>query len=427
MSVLRVLPSDLVGKMQVPPSKSMAHRLLFAASMAEGSSLVQGLDYSADINATIEACRVLGAKIRCNDDTASVNGLAREGFFPADKEVNCNESGTTLRLAIPLFSISGKEATLYGARRLFERPLKLYKQIFDAQGLKFKTTPTSLTIRGSIQPGEYSMPGNVSSQFFSGLLLALPQLYKNSKIYITTPLESRSYLELTRKAQKTFGVKSEWQGENTLHIPGGQKYCPAICKVEGDWSQGAVPAVLAACAFPGLAVGGLSPSSAQGDRAVLDILKRCGADFTWSRGFLYVKAPQGGLVAPGSIDISGCPDLGPILCTLALFCKGTTRIVNAQRLRIKESDRIATMQAELRKLGAHITSTHDTIVVDGGHKLQSGQCLAGHNDHRVVMAIAAATLIGGLTTDIEDAQAVAKSWPAFFADIEKLGAQIEKL
>ena len=425
MKTLQLFPSSLAGSIAAPPSKSMAHRLLIAAALAGGgqeASLVRGLDYSADIAATLQALRVLGADIACEGSTAHVVGVLRQGFYPAPTVVDCNESGSTLRLLVPLFSLSGKEVHFGGAARLYARPQSVYQSIFAEQKLIFEVSPTGLRLQGALRPGDYHVPGDVSSQFISGLLFALPLLPGDSRLLVAPPLESRSYIELTREAQRLFGVHSHWQDDYTLLIPGGQQYTPGSHIVEGDWSQAAVPAVLAACACPDIRLQNLSPTSPQGDRAVLGILQRCGAVAQWQGDTLHLSSPAG-LTSPDEIDLADCPDLGPMLCTLALFCKGTTRIVNAGRLRIKESDRIAAIETELRKLGADISSTQDSITINGGKPLAPGAVFSSHNDHRIVMACAAAALIAGLPATIENADAVSKSWPSFFDDIAALGAK----
>ncbi len=422
---LTVRPSRPAGSLRLPPSKSMAHRLLLCAALAGGQSVIQNLDFSEDIRATCRALEVLGASISAQGGKALVQGLAQNpkswsAALPAD----CGESGSTLRFLIPLFALSGKEATLTGARRLFQRPLSLYADIFAEQGLLFQPEEERLCLKGPLRGGNFTLAGNLSSQFLSGLLFALPLLSEYSYIDIIKPFESRDYVELTRYAQSLYGVNSRWEDENRLVIPGGQQYRPANAAVEGDWSQAGVPAVLGAVCGP-LTMQGLNLESRQGDKAILDILSRCGASIECHSGQIMVSPPRLGLTSPGEIDLSACPDLGPVLCALALFCQGTTRIVNAGRLRIKESDRIATVESELKKLGGQISSGPDSITIQGGVALHGGAVLA-HNDHRVVMALTVAAVCAGVSITIEGAEAVAKSWPSFFADLRNIGIYTEE-
>jgi 3-phosphoshikimate 1-carboxyvinyltransferase len=338
-------------------------------------------------------------------------------------DVDCGESGSSLRFFIPLCSLSGKPATFTGAPRLFARPLGAYADIFSKQGLRFELGENSLTVQGPLNSGEFSLRGDVSSQFISGLLFALPLLRGDSTVYIVPPFESRSYVELTRSAQALFGVHSTWARETTLKIPGGQRYTPTVCTVEGDWSQAAVPAVVAAVRG-GISIAGLLPNSQQGDKAILDVLRRCGADIKWENNVLKINPPAKWLAAPGDVDIADCPDLGPILCTLAAFCRGTTRLVNAGRLHAKESDRIVSMRAELGTMGVHVESTEDTVTIERSAALLPNAAIQSHNDHRVVMAMYAAALCAGVPVTMDGAEAVNKSWPTFFEDFTGLGAQI---
>ena len=236
-------------------------------------------------------------------------------------------------------------------------------------------------------------------------------------------MESRSYIDMTRAVQAAFGVESRWQDENTLAIPGGQTYHPCDYTVEGDYSQAAFPAVLGA-ACGGVTITGLAPDTLQGDAAILDILRRCGAVFTrTAEGISFEKAPLHGV----DIDLADCPDLGPVLMVLGLLCEGTTVIRNAERLRLKESDRIAAMEAELRAVGGLVESEGGTITVQGcADSLHApAGVLHGHNDHRVVMSLAVLSLATGIPLTVDDAEAITKSWPNFFEAIKPLGAEVE--
>ena len=281
----------------------------------------------------------------------------------------------------------------------------------------------ALTVEGALKSGEYELAGNVSSQFISGLLFALPLLAGDSTLHLIPPVESRSYIDMTRSVQAAFGVQSHWLDENTLAIPGGQHYHPCDYTVEGDYSQAAFPAVLGA-ACGGVTITGLAPETLQGDAAILDILRRCGAVFTrTAEGISFEKAPLHGV----DIDLADCPDLGPVLMVLGLLCEGTTVIRNAERLRLKESDRIAAMEAELRACGGVLESEGGTITVHGcANRLHApAGALHGHNDHRVVMSLSVLALSTGIPLTVDDAEAITKSWPNFFEAIKPLGAEVE--
>ena len=337
--------------------------------------------------------------------------------------MDCCESGSTLRFLIPIASLTGQPVTFTGRGRLMERPQSVYETLYHEQNLRFEQFPAGLTVEGALTPGDYQLAGNVSSQFISGLLFALPLLPGDSTLHLIPPVESRSYIDMTRAVQAAFGVHSRWLDETTLLLPGGQQYHPCDYNVEGDYSQAAFPAVLGAVCG-GVTITGLAPDTLQGDAAILDILRRCGAVFTRKGDSVtFAKAPLHGV----DIDLADCPDLGPVLMVLGLLCKGTTVIRNAQRLRLKESDRIAAMEAELRACGGVLESDGGTITVHGcAERLHAPAApLHGHNDHRVVMSLAVLAAAAGLPLTVDDAEAIQKSWPGFFADAAPLGVEVE--
>ena len=420
-ATIKRAPGGIGGTITAPPSKSMAHRAVLCSALAEGISHIKNLEFSKDISATLSAAGQLCAKVRTGADSAVVEGLG--SFLPVSAPVDCCESGSTLRFLIPIASLTGQKVTFVGRGRLMERPQTVYEKLYQAQSLRFEQSSAGLTVEGTLKSSEYELAGNVSSQFISGLLFALPLLAGDSTLHLIPPVESRSYIEMTRAAQRRFGVESRWQDENTLFIPGGQKYRPCDYTVEGDYSQAAFPAVLGAVQG-GVTLKGLSADTLQGDAAILDILRRCGASFrTTDAGVVFEKAPLHGV----DIDLADCPDLGPVLMVLGLLCEGTTTIRNAERLRIKESDRIAAMEAELRACGGVLESEGGTITIHGcADRLHAPAApLHGHNDHRVVMSLAVLALAAGLELSIDDAEAVQKSWPHFFEAIKPLGAEVE--
>ena len=265
------------GTITAPPSKSMAHRAVLCAALAEGRSHITNLEFSKDISATLGAAAQLCARVRTGADDAVVEGLGH--FVPLAAPVDCCESGSTLRFLIPIASLTGQAVTFTGRGRLMERPQSVYEALYREQGLRFEQSAAGLTVEGALTPGEYRLAGNVSSQFISGLLFALPLLSGNSTLHLIPPVESRSYIEMTQAAQRRFGVESRWQDENTLFLPGGQQYAPCDYTVEGDYSQAAFPAVLGAVQG-GVTLKGLSADTLQGDAAILGILRRCGAELS---------------------------------------------------------------------------------------------------------------------------------------------------
>ena len=413
-------PARIGGTVSAPPSKSMAHRAVLCSALAKGTSHIENLEFSKDISATLAAAGQLCARVESGPADALVEGLGH--FRPVFGPVDCCESGSTLRFLIPLASLTGQSITFVGRGRLMERPQSVYETLYRKQNLHFEQANGQLTVAGSLRSGEYTLAGNVSSQFISGLLFALPLLAGDSTLHLIPPVESRSYIEMTRAAQAAFGVTSHWLDDTTLCIPGGQQYHPRDYIVEGDYSQAAFLAVLGAVKG-GITLTGLAAETLQGDAAILDILRRCGAKFTRTEaGLVFEQAPLHGV----DIDLADCPDLGPVLMVLGLLCEGTTVIRNAERLRIKESDRIAAMEAELRACGGVLSSEGGTITVQGCKpRLHAPEApLSGHNDHRVVMSLTVLALAAGIPLAINEAEAVQKSWPHFFDALKPLGVEV---
>ena len=418
---VQIQPSARIGgTVSAPPSKSMAHRAVLCSALAKGTSHIENLEFSKDISATLAAAGQLCARVESGPADVLVEGLGH--FRPVFGPVDCCESGSTLRFLIPLASLTGQSITFVGRGRLMERPQSVYETLYREQNLHFEQANGQLTVAGSLRSGEYTLAGNVSSQFISGLLFALPLLAGDSTLHLIPPVESRSYIEMTRAAQAAFGVTSHWLDDTTLCIPGGQQYHPRDYIVEGDYSQAAFLAVLGAVKG-GITLTGLAAETLQGDAAILDILRRCGAKFTRTEaGLVFEQAPLHGV----DIDLADCPDLGPVLMVLGLLCEGTTVIRNAERLRIKESDRIAAMEAELRACGGVLSSEGGTITVQGCKpRLHAPEApLSGHNDHRVVMSLTVLALAADIPLAINEAEAVQKSWPHFFDALKPLGVEV---
>ena len=391
------------GTVGAPPSKSMGHRLLIAAAMAEGESRIRGVSVdSADMQATIGCLTALGASCTVEGDTVTVRGVDMRHARPC-APLFCNESGSTLRFLIPIALLSGNNAMMTGADVLFRRPMTVYESLCEERGLFFSKDDRSAVVKGPLTSGEYRVAGNISSQFISGLLFALPLLAGDSVIRITPPLESRSYIHLTLSALAIFGVRAVWQDDLTLFIPGGQKYTPTDATVEGDYSGAAFLAALGALGGD-VTVTGLRADSEQGDRA-------------YDRFYPML------LRGTPTIHIGDCPDLGPILFAVAAAKHGAV-FTGTARLRIKESDRVATMTEELAKFGVTVTASEDSAVVYPSDFHAPSLPLCGHNDHRIVMALSVlATLTGGVITG---AEAVTKSFPDFFEKLAALGVPVQK-
>ena len=418
-TVAAIEPGRLAGTTAVPPSKSAAHRAVVCAALAAGTSHIGNVEFSQDILATLGAAQQLGAKVERGEHELTITGRGNaDGFATITRPVFCNESGSTLRFILPLFSLTAQKVRFTGAGRLFDRPQAIYQMLFERQGLQFEQTPEGITIFGRLRPGGFTLPGDVSSQFISGLLFAAPLMESESSIEVLAPYESRSYVDMTVDAMQQFGVKvasrARKNGSVMYRVAAPQRYTASDFAVEGDYSQAAFLAVLG-CVIGGITVTGLNPDSQQGDKVILDILKRCGGKF---------KPVEGGLQAT-EIDLADCPDLGPILFTLGCFCSGETVIRNAGRLRLKESDRIEAMQTELRKMGARIEVDGDTVHIQGVALHAPNAPLSGHNDHRIVMALAVAAIASGLPALLCGAEAVDKSWPAFWSVLRGLGAKVE--
>lgn len=415
----KITPSKVSGCVTIPPSKSMAHRAIICASLAKGTSIIDNVDYSKDILATIEGMQCLGAKITKEEHRVIIKGI--QEFHSHEKEVFCNESGSTLRFFIPIFSLCNQPLTFTGAGRLMQRPQKVYQDIFHEQGLPFIQDEQGIHIEQSLKSGDYTIQGNISSQFISGLLFTLPLLPQDSRIHIIEPFESRSYVDLTLEMLAYFGVKVSYEDDTTLYIVGNQSYQAKDYRIEGDFSQLAFFAVLAALNHD-LNILGLRHESRQGDKAILQILSDFGATIEEIEdGYHIAKSELHGC----DIDLANCPDLGPILTVLAMYAKGNTTIHNAERLRIKESDRIQAMEDELHKFVVDISSTEGEIFITGKHQYTCMDELSGHNDHRIVMALTVALLCSTTGGLIEEAQAINKSYPSFFEDIKKLYGKVE--
>ncbi len=419
---IKIYPSKCSGEIKIPSSKSMGHRAIICASLANGKSIISNLDYSDDILATIDGMRKLGANIQCEKDKLIIEGIKNFDDLK-DNIIDCNESGSTLRFFIPIFSLTGEKISFTGKNRLLKRPQKIYEEIFKEQNLYYFQDEDKIEIEGKIKAKEYFIDGNISSQFISGLLFTLPLLEENSIININPPFESASYIDLTMEVLKEFGITINKVTPLRFEIQGGQKYIAKDYKVEGDFSQLAFFAVLGAL-NNNLKCTGVNLNSKQGDKAIIDILKKSGVKIEEiEEGYLVQK----GKIKGCEIDLGDCPDLGPILNVLAMYGEGEFKIFNAGRLRLKESDRISAMEEELKKLGVEIETTEDEIKILGKKNYLGNIEVFGHKDHRIVMSLAIAGTMLEKPIIIDGAEAVEKSYPKFFQDLESLNVKVEYL
>ncbi|MBE5798649.1 MAG: 3-phosphoshikimate 1-carboxyvinyltransferase [Clostridiales bacterium] len=419
-----VTPSPLSGQLHVMPSKSASHRAVMMAALAQGETTLAPLQLSRDIVATLSCAKALGLVgdvfTTAHEQPGFVRATLSGGqHFIGSRTLDCGESGSTLRFFIPLALDGCGPVRFVGHGRLMQRPLDIYEEMFRPLGIRWEKAGDSLIVDGKLVPGAYSLRGDVSSQFITGLLLALPQRPGESIIRITTPLESRAYVELTRGVQMLFGIQSHWQDKQTLVIPGHQTpRSPGAVHVESDWSHAAFYLTAGCLSSVGpLSLVGLDLNSAQGDRAIVDVLRSMGAIINTHHGVINVCPSRLHAIA---VDASQIPDLVPILAVAMAAAEGESRITGAARLRIKESDRLSAMHAALTACGADARALDDGLIIRGGRKLHAAT-IDGCNDHRIVMAMAVASAISSGDLTITDAQAVEKSAPAFWEEFALLG------
>lgn len=399
---INIKPGKANGHVTAPPSKSMAHRLLICGGLSKGTSVIHGIALSEDILATLDALSAIGAKYSIDGDTVEIKGCDPRDTIPVHA-LNCRESGSTMRFFVPIALMNGKNTILNGKKSLLKRPMSVYENICREKGFFFSQDEQSVIVKGPLTPGVYKIPGNISSQFISGLLFALPLLDGDSIINITPPLESRSYIALTISALKEFGVYIEKKDEKSFYIKGGQSYIAKETKVEGDYSNAAF---LEAFNTIGgnVSVNGLNETSLQGDKVYKTCFKR-----------LCTGTP--------TLNIADCPDLGPVLFAVAAARHGGV-FTGTKRLKIKESNRAAVMAEELEKFGVHVTIHEDSVVIYSNGLKKPETDISSHNDHRIVMAMTYLLSITG--GNICQAEAVNKSYPDFFEQISALGIEVTK-
>lgn len=409
-------PGFLAGSIPAICSKSMAHRYLICAALADSPVKIVMPQSSVDIDTTINCLNSLGAQIRWNGEDCLVDPIVNVNDFPL---LDCSESGSTFRFLLPLVAAICDSARFSGSGRLPSRPISDLMEVMMQHNVSFSAARLPFSIEGRLSGGEYRIPGNISSQYISGLLMALPHLATDSRIILTSPLESAGYVDITLAVLRKFGLEicSTAYGYD---VHGGQIiHGVNELVVEGDWSNAAFFLVAGALGSR-INVRGLNTDSAQGDKIIIDILRNFGAKVTAQEGNIFVET---GLLRGCCIDMKDIPDSLPVLAVLATAAEGETKFINAGRLRLKESDRLSTVAAMLKALGGDVTELADGLIVRSS-RLQGG-IVDSCGDHRIAMAAAVAATICCETVTINNAEAVNKSYPQFFTDFNRLGGKAD--
>lgn len=402
---IEITPSKLSGTVVIPPSKSVSHRALICAALSEGESVLHNVLDCEDIDATRSALEMLGAEFRTENGVTYVKGIKNP---PKKVEIDCRESGSTLRFLIPVAAALGVEAVFTGTGKLPTRPITPYLEEFPKHGVEFVSDTMPYHIKGQLTAGVFPVTGDISSQFITGLLLALPLIEGSSTIQLTSQLQSKPYADITVNCMKTFGVETlEFNGNYS--VKGVQKYLPCEYTVEGDCSQAAFFAVANRLGAD-IRLDGINPASVQGDRAVFDIID----------SLLLVGDNYAGF----DVDASDIPDIVPILTVLACFADSTSHIRGCKRLRIKESDRLVSISTVLNSLGGDVKIVNDELEINGVKELHGGIC-SSFNDHRIAMSLAIASQKCTDKLIITDAECVGKSYPTFFEDFRSLGGEYD--
>lgn len=410
-----IYPKKLSGTLKSIPSKSFAHRALICAALAKGNSDITIDRSSVDIDATAAALSALGAEIHRDGEILLVKPVQKAEGIPI---VDAVESGSTLRFLLPVASALYDSVYFTGSGRLPERPLGPLLDTMQKNGCEFSTDRLPFTTRSRLSGTSYRLPGDVSSQFVSGLLMTAPLLNDEVNITLTSPLESADYVAITIDVMKRFGVSVE-ETKTGYRVQRGQLYCGCAYEVEGDWSNAAF-FLVAGVLGDSVSLSGLKADSVQGDRGILDVLEQYGAEISAGDPILCFPKERN----PIQVDLSKMPDSLPVLAVLAASVKGISRFTNGKRLRLKESDRLSTVRQMITDLGGHAEEIGDELRVYGTGTLQGGRT-SSFGDHRLAMAAAVAASICVNPVEIEDAMAVKKSYPDFYRDYEKLGGTVD--
>lgn len=416
--MLLIKGTPLKGHVNIIASKSLSHRYLISAALSNGTSTLHNLMDSDDIKATITALKTLGASI----DLPYVKGPLH---LNQSAHINAKASGSTLRFLIPVALVQSEKVCFEGEHRLPHRPLDVYERLFDQTNITFKTPKDAwlpLSVKGPLQGGHFKIRGDVSSQFITGLLLATPILKQDSTITIEGPFESKSYVDLTVDTLKDFGVNVATHNKGYT-VKGSQTYKPVNKTIEGDYSQAAFFIVAGLFNTEAILIRGLSQTTSQGDAKIIDIVKSMAGDVSFNEAGLIVKPSQ---TKGTEIDLQNIPDLGPILMVLAAFSSGKTIFKNIERLRIKESDRVASMSEMLNKLKIHHTIDDHTMVIEGKRQYEGSITVNPYDDHRIAMSAIIASLKTKGTITLLDEKCMNKSYPNFVETVKHLGLTIQK-
>lgn len=414
-----ISPSQLSGKIRVPPSKSASHRALICAALADGTSRIHNIRQSKDILATVQAMKAAGAEFEFNGDSVVVTGIGGKTNVK-NADIYCNESGSTLRFIIPICCALGINAQYFGKGKLPSRPITPYLTEFVDHGVSFDYQGTMpFRTSGRLFGGKFYIDGGISSQFITGLLLALPLVNGESEIHINGRLESKPYIDITIDVLKQFSIKV-FQTEYGYKVSGGQRFKPCDFTVEADFSQAAFFLVASALKGNKIECTGLNLSSVQGDKHIIDILRSCGAEIKADNSSISVCADT---LSPFKVSAADIPDLVPALCVLGAACRGKSEISDIERLRIKESDRVASSIALVNSLGGKAYEQSGKIIIEGNGEKLSGGTIDSFNDHRIAMAAAVAACICRSDAIIKNCEAVNKSYPCFYEDYNKIGGK----
>lgn len=415
----------LEGTVKAPPSKAYTHRALVAASLSEGRSSIANALICEDTLATVKACSMLGARIKKDEMGFVVDGASKP-ITPEDI-IHCRDSGSTIRFITPVCALADGISILTGNEGLRRRPMEPLLASLRQLGVRCYSTradgcPPIIVFGGGIEGGKASIRGDVSSQFISGLLFATPEACKDTEIVVTTPLESKPYVTMTMEVLRDHGVEVETSPDyGRFKVPCGQAFAPFDHVIAGDYSSAAFLLAAASITDSRVKVANLQRATLQGDRVIVDLLKDMGSQVREGKDHVEVQGVKRGLKGI-TIDVRDVPDLAPICAVLACLAQGETVIGGAKRLRFKESDRLASVSDELRKMGGKIREFEDGLIIEGGNKLHGAE-LYSHNDHRIAMACAVAALRAEGSTIVHGIECVSKSYPNFLLDMTMLGAK----
>lgn len=428
MSDIKITPRSFKGQVNIPPSKSISHRAIISASLSNGTSKISNVAFSDDIIATLEAMKSLGVEVldieKETEHTSTIVIDGTDDLKLINDTIDCFESGSTIRFLMPLVTLPNKKVTVTGRGRLVERPMDTYYKMFEKQNIEYKTTDGNLpvTIKGRLNPGTFEMKGDISSQFITGLLFTLPLLNGDSKVVITTELESKGYVDLTLDMLKKFDIEVENINYQEFRVKGNQKYSAHDYKVEGDYSQIAFW-IVAGVLNGEIKCNNIDLDSLQGDKVVLDIVREMGGDLEAREDYVIAKKSK----TKGTIiDASECPDIIPVLSVLASVSEGETRVINGKRLRIKESDRLNSTATIINDMGGDVEELEDGLIIRGVEKLKGGVTIDSYGDHRIAMALGVASTICDEPIIVTNSHVVSKSYPNFWEDFVKVGGKIDE-